>query len=91
MLRTFKAILRGNQLAWADETPETTDCPVSVYVTFLEEDTTTINTISRGQQMAEILSRLSESNTLANVDPVTWQREIRQDRPLPKRNDAARQ
>jgi hypothetical protein len=41
--------------------------------------------------MAEILSRLSESNTLANVDPVTWQREIRQDRPLPKRNDAARQ
>jgi hypothetical protein len=89
MLRTFKAVLRGNQLEWENEIPENTNRPLWVYVTFLEEDTP-INTFSRGQKMAEILSRLSESNAFANVDPVTWQREVRQDRPLPNRNNATR-
>ena len=89
MLHTFKAVLKGNQLEWADEVPETGERPLLVHVTFLEEDTT-IGSDSRGQQMAEVLSQLAAGNALAEVEPVTWQREVRQDRPLPNRNNAAR-
>lgn len=35
--------------------------------------------------MAEILEKLAVSQALADVDPVTWQQETRQDRSLPGR------
>ena len=86
MLRTFKAILKGNQLQWLEEVPEESDTatpryrerPVEVYVTLLEEDSS-----SRQQKIAEVLEKLAESNPFAGVDAVEWQREIRCDRPLP--------
>jgi len=40
-------------------------------------------TVSRGQKMAEALEKLAALNTFAGVDPVAWQRDIRQDRSLP--------
>ena len=82
MLRTFKAVLRGNRLEWLEETPETSDRPRSVHVTILESDPG-IEKISRGQRMAEALEKLAALNTLGGTDPVAWQREVRQDRSLP--------
>jgi hypothetical protein len=36
--------------------------------------------------MAEILAELAKINALAAIDdPVQWQREIRKDRPLPRK------
>jgi hypothetical protein len=84
MLRTFKAVLTGDRLKWTDEIPETGENSLLVHVTLLEEDATA-NSSSRGQQMAEILSQLAAINTFAEINPVNWQREIRQDRPLPNK------
>jgi hypothetical protein len=35
--------------------------------------------------MAEILENLAATQTLNNIDPILWQQETRQDRPLPGR------
>ncbi len=41
---------------------------------------------NRGEEMARILEQLAALNAFADVpDPVSWQREIRQDRSLPGR------
>lgn len=42
--------------------------------------------IDRGAEMAEILERLAAHHPFAEIkDPVAWQREVRQDHPLPDR------
>jgi len=42
--------------------------------------------VDRGLEMAEILERLAAHQPFADIeDPVAWQREVRQDRPLPDR------
>lgn len=82
MLRTFKAVLTGNRLEWLDEIPETSDRPLEVHITILEPEAN-IETVSRGQKMAEALEKLAALNTFAEVDPVAWQRDLRQDRSLP--------
>jgi hypothetical protein len=42
----------------------------------------------RRQKIAEILEKIAASNVFANVsDPVEWQRELREDRTLPGRNE----
>lgn len=39
-----------------------------------------------GQRMAAVLRRMSNRNALVHLtDPVAWQRETREDRPLPDR------
>jgi hypothetical protein len=44
------------------------------------------NNPSQGRKMAEILAELAKINALAEIDdPVQWQREIRKDRPLPRK------
>jgi hypothetical protein len=54
-------------------------------VTILEEEATGER---RGGQMAEALSKLAESGAFSAIDdPSEWQREIRQDRPLPGREE----
>lgn len=82
MLRTFKAVLTGNRLEWLDETPETSDRPLEVRVTILESDAGR-EKVSSGRKMASALEKLAALNTFAGVDPVAWQRDIRQDRSLP--------
>lgn len=87
MLRTFEAILKGNSLEWSNDAPNQSDRPVKVYVTFLEENSS-LNTDIRRQKIGEVLQKLSATNTLASVsNPVEWQRELRQDRQLPNRDE----
>jgi hypothetical protein len=86
MVRTYKALLRGNRLEWLEEAPEAqADHPLSVQVTILEKGTTT-EEVSRGRAMAALLEQIAARGTLSDMpDPVKWQRELRQDRPLPGR------
>lgn len=86
MLKTFKAILKNNRVEWVDETPEINpDNSVKVHVTVLEETIIT-EPKSNGQKMSEALSKIANKNIFSDINPQKWQREIRQDRPLPNRD-----
>jgi len=87
MLRTFKAVLKQNNLEWIDRSPEIGDRSINVEVTILEEYSS-LDSESRGQKMAQVLEKLAAGNAFCQVsDPVEWQREVRQDRSLPDRNE----
>jgi hypothetical protein len=86
MVRTYRALLRGNRLEWLEEAPESeNDHPLRVQVTILDQGTAA-EEVSRGQAMAALLEQIAARGRLAAIEhPVKWQREIRQDRPLPGR------
>ena len=89
MLPTYKAIVRGNHIEWCGEISEDImpNRAVAVYVTILDEPAGT-RLEGQGQRMAAALERLAEIHALAEVsDPVAWEREARQDRPLPGREN----
>ncbi|MEG4343483.1 hypothetical protein QUB70_09360 [Microcoleus sp. A003_D6] len=82
MQRIFEAILKGNLLEWANEFPRQGDRPVRVYVT-LQEERSTLSAEFRRQRIVEILEKIAANNVFADIsNPVEWQRDLRQDRPL---------
>lgn len=84
MINTYRAILDGNQLRWIDTPPQITKS-VEVQITLLKE-TTQAALRERGQKMVRALEALAKINPLSGInDPIEWQRNIRQDRPLPNR------
>jgi hypothetical protein len=84
MLRTYKAILRDNQIEWLERPPEKSGT-VQVYITVLEEPAPELLS-KRGRVMAEALAELARRGTFAEItDPVAWQRELRSERALPDR------
>jgi len=86
MQRIYEAILKGNHLEWAREVPKQSDHPIRVYVT-LQEDRSSLSAEFRRERIVEILEKIAASNVFADIsDPVEWQRELRQDRPLPGRD-----
>jgi hypothetical protein len=88
MLNTYKAILRGNRLEWNEDAPDhlAPEDAVAVYVTILGEPVVPSVVTEQGQRMAAALEQLAATNALPDLtDPVAWQRETRQDRPLPDR------
>ena len=83
MQETYEAILRGDHLEWSGEARPSPDLPVAVRVTILDNATAT----GGGRLMAEALKQLAASHALANLtDPVSWEREVRRERPLPDRD-----
>lgn len=83
MLRTYKAVLRGNRIEWIDAPPAPTR-PTPVHITLLEESAEPIR--PRGQEMARVLEALAQGGGLSGIaDPMSWQREQRQERMLPGR------
>ncbi|MCZ6678060.1 MAG: hypothetical protein O7E52_12495 [Candidatus Poribacteria bacterium] len=88
MLRTYKAILKGSHLEWIGETPEyDKNQPLDIEVT-ISDHSAPSNVPDCGQQMAEILEQLAKNDAFSEIaDAVSWQGEIRKDRPLPGRND----
>lgn len=83
-MRTYKAVLRDNQIEWVENPPERAST-AQVYVTFLEESDS-VSPSNRGRLMAEILAELAQRGTFAEIpDPVAWQRELRSERVLPDR------
>ena len=87
MQRIFEAILKGNLLEWANEVPRQGERPVRVYVT-LQEEPSTLSAEFRRQRIVEILEKIAANNVFADIsDPVEWQQDLRQDRPLPGRDE----
>jgi hypothetical protein len=86
MLHTFEAVLKGNRLEWTNDGPQESDRPLKVYVTLLDESN--LSSEERRQQLAELLGKVAATNAFANIEnPVEWQRELRQDRSLPGREE----
>lgn len=91
MLPTYKTILRGNRLEWRGSVRQylPTDRPVAVHVTVLDEPLVDVDAGEKGQgaRMAAALERLAEIHALVDIDDAaTWEREARQERPLPGRD-----
>ena len=79
--------MKGNLLEWANEVPRQGDRPVRVYVT-LQEEPSTLSAEFRRQRIVEILEKIAANNVFADIsDPVEWQQDLRQDRPLPGRDE----
>ncbi len=88
MYPTYRAILRGHSLEWQGEISAFThgDQSVSVHVTLL--DAIAPSKQQQGAAMVAALEQLAAQNSLADIaDPVAWQKEQRQDRPLPGREE----
>jgi hypothetical protein len=92
MLSTYQAILRGEVVEWLADKPDnlTPDRAVAVYVTILEEAPPLLLMTERGLRMAAALEQLAQmQGAIASLDPLQWERELRQERELPGReNDA---
>lgn len=87
MFLTYKARLRGNQLEWQDSKPQQLEGreQVDVYVTILGETQVKERKINAGPEMASTLKQISLLTSRSIIDPSTWERELRKDRPLPNR------
>lgn len=88
MLQAYKAVIRGNQIEWQDETPAalTSNQAVPVIVTFLEEPTPAPQPNDIGAKMAAILEELAQLGGVTSIDdPLAWEREMRTSDTLPDR------
>lgn len=86
MLPTYRAILDNDRVQWQDEAPAS-GRPVRVHITVLEPAAAEPDR-SRGQAMADALQKIADRGGIAAIpDPAAWQRDIRQDRPLPEHNE----
>ena len=84
MLRTYEGVLEDDRVRWAGNDMPATDRPLGVHVTVLEEEN---ERNERGPRMANALAKLAASGAFSEMeDPSEWQRETRQERPLPGRN-----
>ncbi len=87
MSQTYRALLQGNQLTWLEEVPVLltgeTAVPVQVLVNMQEIAETEED---RQKRVLLVLTKLAALHAFNDVeDPSAWQREIREDRPLPTR------
>ena len=58
--------------------PDRTEILVTIVVAYLPESPV----VSRGAAMSANLAALADLNTFRDINPVEWQREVRQDTPL---------
>jgi hypothetical protein len=91
MLSTYRAVLRGRVLEWLYDQPLNlpTDRPVTVHVTILDEMLTD-GIQQQGRRMTAALEQLAQLPlTIGVVDAIEWERESRQERILPGREQDA--
>lgn len=84
MTKTYEAILRGDLIEWGEVRPPQVDANqrIRVNVTVMEEE----QNVSQGEALFAILNRLAATDVYKLYgDPLEWQREQREDRPLPGR------
>jgi len=89
MLSTLKAVVQGDKIHWQEAVDKVlpSDHPVEVLVTILEGGINGLSPEERGRRRVAALERLAELNAFSQVqDPVKWQQESREDRPLPGRD-----
>lgn len=81
MLRTYEGKLKGNQIDWSGEAPDSSQ-PLHVHITVLDEE----EAGQRGRRMVSALKGMARAGAFADItDPSEWQRMIREGRPLPGR------
>ncbi len=85
MSETYGAILKKNRVQWCDGQPSNLKETQIVEITIPDENATRV--LGRGQEMSDALEKLAALNVLSQItDPSAWQRELREDRPLPDRD-----
>lgn len=85
-MEMHRAKIHGNTIEWSGDEPEKVKVSdsVDVYVTFVED--APVQSEPNGKLAVEILKRIADRGGIPSIpDPVSWQREIRKDRPLPGR------
>ncbi|MBI3417327.1 MAG: hypothetical protein HY043_18705 [Verrucomicrobia bacterium] len=89
MLTTYKAKLKDGKLEWTDEVPPIVkSVETQVLVTLLPTKNGSIDKAERGRRMKEALDALAAMDGIKSIsDPIAWQREMREDRPLPSREE----
>jgi len=90
MSNPYKANPTGNQLEWVDEIPQlpTGGASTPVLVTILPAPGADLTTEQMRRRRIEALERLAAMGGIKSIpDPSAWQREIREDRPLPGREE----
>ena len=84
MLMTYEATLEGNKLKWKGAAPKqiAENKQLAVYVTILDSPPEEPQTPAQGRKMAEALASLAALENRSITDPLVWQEETRQDRPV---------
>jgi len=83
--RTYDAVLTGDHLEWKGNSPKAPK-PVEVKVEVPDADDE-LCAEERRRLREEALRELAALGAFRDIDdPVAWQREIREDRPLPGRD-----
>lgn len=87
MQTAYKATLKDGQVEWNGAPPPPSLNGATLVVTVLApEEAEELPKGERGRRMREALEELARLNTFSSItDPVAWQRESREDRPLPGR------
>ena len=86
MLTTYRAKLRDSKLEWTDEAPPIAkSVETQVLVTVLPETKSQANDrAERRRQAVGALEKLAAMGGIKAIsDPIAWQREMSEDRPLP--------
>jgi hypothetical protein len=88
MSQSYRAVLNGNQIEWIDPPPQPNG-PTPVEITLLKPEPETYESRRARRRIAvEALAELAAAGGISSIpDPAAWEREIRQDRPLPGRED----
>ncbi len=88
MSPTFKGVLHGDRIEWTGPAPPVPpDGSVRVQVTVIPARVEMTDE-ERGRRMFEAMERLAaRPDSSFPKDVMAWQREVRQDRPLPGRED----
>jgi hypothetical protein len=89
MLETYQGILSDNHIEWVGGAPPVSESAgVRVQVTLLDQASAAEDEAIRGRRRAEALERLAARGGVASIpDPLAWEREMREDRPLPGRDE----
>ena len=83
---SYKAILEKDRVRWTGRSPDA-EGPLEVCVTVLGSSAET-DVSERGQLMAKALEEVAARGGIKGIgDPVEWQHELRQDTPLPGREE----
>ena len=88
MPQSYRAVVNGNQVEWINAPPEPNG-PMSVKITPLEPEPDSEEMRRARRRVAvEALAELAAAGGISSIpDPAAWEREIRQNRPLPGRED----
>ena len=90
MMTTYKAKLTGTELVWTEDKPQLPNGGLSanVLVTILPQSPAGPTAAELRQRRVAALARIAARGGIRSItDPVAWQREMREDRPLPGRED----